>query len=93
MSACSAAALDRSKPHTLIELLPSKVEGKSVATACPAISTARSQRSCSSTNRSEAMIAQPAPSEVGEHCSLVKGAKISLASLISCSVYSVWNWA
>ena len=39
----------------------------------PTISIAWSQRSCSSTNRSEAMIAAALPSEVGEHCSLVSG--------------------
>ena len=61
--------------------------------ACPEISIARLQRSCSSTKRSDASTTAAAPSEVGEHCSFVSGSWIIFASLISCSVYSVWNWA
>ena len=61
--------------------------------AWPAISTAWSQRSCSSTKRSEATIAAAAPSEVGEHCSFVSGSWIIRASLISSSEYSSWNCA
>ena len=59
----------------------SKVEGMSVTIAWPTISIACSQRSCSSTKRSEATIAAPEPSEVGEHCSLVSGSWIIFARL------------
>ena len=67
--------------------------GMSVTSACPAISTAWSQSPCSSTNRSEATTAQPAPSEVGEHCSFVSGLWIIFAFLMSSSEYSSWNCA
>src|SRR6201996_7412603 len=38
-------------------------------------------------------MAQAAPSEVGEHCSLVSGLWIIFAALMSASEYSSWNWA
>src|SRR5215212_9236638 len=72
-SARSAAYWDMSQPTTLIELPSSNVDGMSVTSAWPAISIAWSHSPCSSTNRSEAITAQPEPSEVGEHCSLVSG--------------------
>ena len=65
----------------------------SVTIAWPAISTAWSHRSCSSTNRSEATIAAAEPSDVGEHCSFVSGSWITFAALISSSEYSSWNCA
>ena len=70
-----------------------KVELRSVTIDWPAISIAWSQRSCSSTKRSEATIAQAEPSEVGEHCSLVSGSWIIFAALMSSIEYSSWNWA
>ena len=71
----------------------SNVELMSVTIDWPAISTAWSQRSCSSTYFSEATITAAAPSEVGEHWSFVSGSWIIRASLISSSVYSSWNCA
>ena len=71
----------------------SNVEERSVTIDCPTISIASSHSPCSSTNRSDATIAAPAPSEVGEHCSFVNGSWIIGASAISCSEYSVWNCA
>ena len=61
--------------------------------AWPTISTACSERSCSSTKRSEATSAAPEPSEVGEHCSLVSGSWIIFEALTSSIEYSSWNWA
>ena len=65
----------------------------SVTSACPAISTAWSHKSCSSTKRSEAMTAHADPSDVGEHWSLVRGSWMTLAALMSSSEYSSWNCA
>ena len=83
-----------SAPQIVIdEFAPANVDGRSVTTAWPAISTAPPHRACRSTKRSEATIAHAAPSEVGEHCSFVSGSWIMRESLISSSVYSVWNCA
>ena len=71
----------------------SKVDERSVTIAWPAISTARSHRSCSSTNRSDATTAAAEPSDVGEHWSLVNGSWIIRADLISSIEYSSWNCA
>ena len=56
-----------------MQLFSSKVLGKSVVIAMPAISTACSSRPCFFTKSSLARIAAPAPSDVGQHCSLVSG--------------------
>ena len=61
--------------------------------ACPTISTAWPARSCDSTNSSEASTAAAEPSEVGEHCNLVRGSEIILAPRMSSRLYSCWNWA
>lgn len=65
----------------------------SVVMAWAAISTALSPRSWSSTNRSDTTTAAAAPSEVGEHWSLVSGAWMVFAARISSTVYGSWNWA
>lgn len=65
----------------------------SVVMAWAAISTARSPRSCRSTNRSETTTAAAAPSEVGEHWSLVRGRWTVRAARTSSTVYGSWNWA
>ncbi len=71
----------------------SNVLAMSVTSAWPAISIAWSHRPCSSTKRSEATIAAPDPSEVGEHWSLVSGSWIIFAALMSSIEYSSWNCA
>ena len=62
-----------SEPTSLMQLFSSKVLGKSVVIAMPRISTAFACRLCLRTKSSLARIAAPAPSEVGQHCSLVSG--------------------
>ena len=66
-----------SEPTILMQSVSSaNVLDRSVTIDWPAISIARSHRSCSSTKRSDATIAAALPSEVGEHCSLVSGSWI-----------------
>ncbi|SHS86794.1 Uncharacterised protein [Mycobacteroides abscessus subsp. abscessus] len=45
-----------------------------------------------STNSSLATIAAAAPSEVGEHCSLVSGPTMVREFRMSSNEYSSWNW-
>ncbi len=66
--------------------LPSKVDAKSVVMAWPTISTAWPASPWLSTKLSEARIAAPDPSEVGEHCSLVSGSEIIRDARMSSSV-------
>lgn len=69
-----------------------KVDWKSVVISIATISTAWSWRPWAMTNSSEATMAAPAPSEVGQHCSLVRG-PVTLGELRICSrLYSSWNW-
>ena len=84
-SARSAATRDMSKPTTMIERVALERRGEVGHDRLAGDLDRRSHRSCSSTKRSEATIAQPAPSEVGEHWSFVSGAKISRDSWISWS--------
>ena len=81
-----------SEPTSLIELFSSKVLLKSDAIAMPRISTALACSPCLRTKSSLARIAAPAPSEVGQHCSLVSGSQTIGAALICSSEYSSWNW-
>jgi hypothetical protein len=72
IASCAARAVIL-PPTALIADLSSNVERMSVTIDWPTISTAWSQSSCSSTNFSEARIAQADPSDVGEHWSFVSG--------------------
>lgn len=65
----------------------------SVVMAWATISTARSPSPWLSTNRSDTTTAAAAPSEVGEHWSLVSGRWMVRAARISSTVYASWNWA
>ena len=80
-----------SEPTSLIMLFSYEL-GKSVVIAMPRISTALASRPCFLTKSSLARIAAPAPSEVGQHWSLVSGPKTIGAFRMSSSVYSSWNW-
>jgi len=53
--------------------LVSSSSGSSVRIDCPAISTAWPSRPCLRTKSSDATMQHAAPSDVGEHCSLVSG--------------------
>ncbi len=72
-------------------LFSSKELGKSVVMAMPRISTALPASPCRRTKSSLATMAAPAPSEVGQHWSLVSGPYTTGAPRISSSVYSSWN--
>ena len=67
--ACCAARRVMSKPTPLI-MLSSKLFGRSVVSACPAISTLRS-RPCLRANSAETTSAAAAPQVGGQHCSRV----------------------
>ncbi|WP_241684146.1 hypothetical protein [Actinomadura sp. J1-007] len=91
--ALRAARCEQPNPTTWMDEWSSKLSGVSVAMWCPAISTAWSPRPCSSTKRSLTTSAAAAPSEVGEHWSLVSGSKIIVAFRTSSREYSSWNCA
>lgn len=67
--------------------------GESVARHCPAIRTAWSLR-CGRASRKawETRIAEAAPSEVGQHWSIVRGSWIMRDLEICSRVYWSWNW-
>ena len=82
-----------SAPTSEMSLRPSNVAGVSVTIAMPTISTAESRRPCSSTKRSLTTRAAAAPSDVGEHCSLVSGSWIMRDASTSSREYSSRNCA
>ncbi|XP_026676753.1 non-specific lipid-transfer protein-like [Diaphorina citri] len=64
----------------------------SVAISKPTISTAFASNPYLLTKSSLARTAAAAPSDVGQHCSLVRGPNILGEFMICSKVYSTWNW-
>eukprot|EP01137_Pigoraptor_chileana_P036256 Opistho-2@31508 len=90
-NALSAARRVMSNPTILMQLPSANAPGVSVVISMARISTARSSRRCLRTKSSLHTIAAPAPSDVGQHCSMVSGANTSLDFSICSRVYSSRN--
>lgn len=80
------------KLTNLIQLSLLNVLEVSVAISKPTISTAFASNPYLLTKSSLARTAAAAPSDVGQHCSLVRGPNILGEFMICSKVYSTWNW-